>query len=325
MTNQAAWLDEKGSRLRVGDAQEAKAGHNEVVIKNHAIAINPVDWKQQDNGWFIKQYPVILGCDISGEITEVGSGVSKFKAGDRVIGHCTALGTGDNKNGAYQLYSVLPGERVAKIPSSMSFEQAAVLPLAISTAADGLYKSASEGMLGLPYPTADTKPSNKVLVVYGGSSSVGAITIQLATASGARVIALASERNFQFDSDVVDKVVNAVQKLGGDFVGVYDAISLEDQSYHITVPILDKLGKGNLAVTLPPPKQSLKSGKAGNVFAITKTTDPVWNDFVEPALASGKLRAIPPPLVVGSGLEAVQKGCDENKKGVSAKKVVIKL
>lgn len=73
-----------------------------------------------------------------------------------------------------------------------------MLPLGLDTAATGLYDSHDKGFLGLDYPSLNPKPSGKTIVVYGGSSSVGAQTIMLATASGAKVIAVASEHNFDF-------------------------------------------------------------------------------------------------------------------------------
>lgn len=82
--NQAAWLDGAAKELRVASAEMPKAGEDEVVIRNHAVAVNPVDWKIQDHGIFLKQWPNILGCDMAGEVVEVGAGVKNLKKGDRV-------------------------------------------------------------------------------------------------------------------------------------------------------------------------------------------------------------------------------------------------
>ena len=120
-------------------------------------------------------------------------------------------------------------------------------------------------------------------------------------------------------------MVNAVKAAGGDFVGCYDAISLQDQSYKYVLPMLEKLGGGNLAVVLPPPENPPSSVKSAHVFGINKMTHPLWADYVTKALEGGQLKCLPEPLVVGKGLESVQKGLDENKKGVSAKKVVVEL
>lgn len=83
-TNQAAWLDGGGSKLRVGDAPMPQAASGRVIIKNKAVAVNPVDWKIQDYGVFIQKWPNVLGCDAAGEVVEVGEDVKNFKKGDRV-------------------------------------------------------------------------------------------------------------------------------------------------------------------------------------------------------------------------------------------------
>jgi hypothetical protein len=125
-------------------------------------------------------------------------------------------------------------------------------------------------------------------------------------------------------ASVVDDVVSAVKKTGGAFAGVYDAISLED-SYKYCIPIIEKLGGGALATVLPGPQSLPSSVKSGQVFGINENTHVLWKEFITPALEKGVLKCLPEPLVIGKGLESVQKGLDENKKGVSAKKVVIEL
>ena len=55
-----------------------------MLVKVHAAALNPVDWKIQKYGIFIETFPAILGSDVAGEVVELGAGVSSFKVGDRV-------------------------------------------------------------------------------------------------------------------------------------------------------------------------------------------------------------------------------------------------
>lgn len=120
--------------------------------------------------------------------------------------------------------------------------------------------------------------------------------------------------------------MKAVQKVGGAFVGVYDAISEAGKSYDYTLPIAEKL-EGNVACVLPPPGEDQIPGgvKCGGIMGLNDLTHQIWSDYVTKALESGKLKCVPEPLIVGKGLEAVQKGLDTNKAGVSAKKVVIEL
>lgn len=84
-TNTAAWLTaEKQHPFEVKEAPYPELTAEEVIIKNHAVAINPVDWKIQRMGIFSPQYPTILGTDVAGEVVEVGSSVKNVKKGDRV-------------------------------------------------------------------------------------------------------------------------------------------------------------------------------------------------------------------------------------------------
>jgi NADPH:quinone reductase-like Zn-dependent oxidoreductase len=86
-SNKAAWLRKAGTPLEVGDAPMPTAGPTELVIKTAAVAINPLDGHMQHSGVFVQQWPTILGCDIAGEVYEVGPEVQdRFKKGDRIIG-----------------------------------------------------------------------------------------------------------------------------------------------------------------------------------------------------------------------------------------------
>lgn len=201
----------------------------------------------------------------------------------------------------------------------------------------GLYGDRDSGFLGLPLPSHNPEPSGDVVFVWGGSSSVGAMVIQLAVASGAKVVATASRHNHELvkswgasavvdykSPSVVEDVVGAVKELKGNFVGTYDAISTKD-SYAHAVPIAEKLGGGPFAIVGGPPESKPEKLKFGGVFGINDLTHPVWSDFVTKALESGQLKAVPEPSTVGRDLESLQKGVDELRKGVSARKLVVEL
>jgi NADPH:quinone reductase-like Zn-dependent oxidoreductase len=293
MTNQAAWLDGTGQTFRVGPAEMPKIDANEVLIKNYAIAINPIDWKVRDFGWLIETWPTVLGSDAAGVVVEVGSEVHNFKKGDRVIGHGISMISQKPKHGTFQHYVVFEAPKVAKIPDSMSFNDACVLPLAFDTAATGLFKDHEQGYLGLEFPSIPAKSSDKKLIIYGGSSSVGALAIQLAVAAGAYVVAIASKKNFDFcrscgakevfdykNSSVIEDVVQAIKSAKPtDFVGIYDAIS-QEESYKIVVPILEKLGSGNLATVFFGPSALPVGSKTGYVAGINEYVDSIRGKFM---------------------------------------------
>lgn len=198
--NHAAWMNAKHASLKVGSAPYTPSRAGQILVRNHAVAINPVDWVVQRTGNltfpYIK-YPWILGADSAGEIAEVGEGVSRFKVGDRVLCHCAAIAKSHNfdAEGAFQHYSIVMQNMAAPIPAWMSFEQAAVLPLAVSTAACGLYQ---KDHLALAYPSLTPKATGDTVLIWGGSTSVGSNAIQLAVASGYEVVTTASPKNFDY-------------------------------------------------------------------------------------------------------------------------------
>lgn len=228
----AAQLEKPKTKFTVTTFQTSTPGPNEVLIKLSALAINPVDWKVQDTGMFLENYPATLGEDLAGTIISTGSSVNRFKVGDRVLAHSHFLWKKDNKYGGFQEIAVVPDISVVKIPDGMKESDATVLPLAISTAAAGLYQPHSETCLGLDLPSANPKKSGKTLLVWGGSSSVGTAAIQLAVASGVDVVTTCSKRNFEmvqglgakaFDygsPSVVGDLVEELKK--GEFAGAYD-------------------------------------------------------------------------------------------------------
>lgn len=168
--------------------------------------------------------------------------------------------TQDPANAAFQSYPVVTEQLVSELPDGLTFEQGAVLPLAISTACAGLYR---KDYLGLPLPQVENvTATGQTLLVWGGSSSVGATAIQLAVASGLTVISTASSENhdfvkslganavFDYRSDtVVEDIVNALGN--AKLAGVYDAIS-EGASFKAVAAILDGLNATvNVACVLP--------------------------------------------------------------------------
>ncbi|KAM0696580.1 hypothetical protein Q7P36_003828 [Cladosporium allicinum] len=299
MANRAAWLDGVGLKFRVGPADMPQIGPDEILIKNAALAINPIDWKVRDYGWLIQKWPAVLGCDAAGTVVAVGTNVHRFKQGDRIIGHAVSLLSQEPKYGAFQHYVAIEAGKAAKLPDSLSFQAVCVSPLAIDTSATGLFSSKADGYLGLDWPTLSRKESDTKIVVYGASSSVGSLAVQLAAASGAYVIAIASSRNFEYCHSC----------------GANELFDYNDES----------LGTGNLATVLPGPAEVPANSKTNYVEGINDEVHPLWEDFVGQALAQGALKCTPEPHVVGNSLEAIEEGCKLNQKGISARKVVVVL
>jgi NADPH:quinone reductase-like Zn-dependent oxidoreductase len=370
-SNRAAWLTAKSARpLEVKSAPYTRPAANEIVIKNGAIAVNPVEWSKQLVGdmmfsWI--KYPFVLGNDLAGEVVEVGKGVTRFKPGDRVLGHALSMDPTVNKSaeGAFQEYTVVRANMASPIPTSLSYEEACVLPLCLSTAACGLFQ---KDYLALDYPSAspkDRKPKGKTLLVWGGSTSVGSNTIQLAAAAGYDVITTASPKNFEYvkslgASEAFDyhsktvvrdiikalrtkKIVGAVAIGNGSTEAAMEILAKTNGSKFVaqaSFPWPDKVPSTALALVGTMLslvwwnfsifiKSKFKGVKTKFIFGSTLVSNEVsrviYDEFLPDALAQGSFIAAPKPLVVGKGLEHIQEALDLHMKGVSAKKVVVSL
>jgi NADPH:quinone reductase-like Zn-dependent oxidoreductase len=262
--------------------------------------------------------------------------------------HAINLTSGRPQDGAFALYTVIPADKAAILPDQISFTDGVVVPFALEAAVCALSLKApgiampgvATPALSLPYPSLhDVPPSGKTLVIYGGSSSVGSMTTQIATAAGIHVITISGAHNFDFckrcgaarvfdhkDASLAGKVVEAVRENGGEFIGIFDAIATPE-TYANDIAILEQLGGGHLAcVHPPPPTTDLPANvRAGMIFAVNDVVTPVWRDYVTLALQSGKLQCLPTPFVVGKGLEHIQSALEKSKTGVSAMKLVVEL
>ncbi|KAH8898521.1 NADPH quinone reductase [Thozetella sp. PMI_491] len=344
--NRAAWLTAPATPFAVQEAAYPSPLSHEIVIRSAAVAINPVDWKVQYGSTFPITYPHILGEDVAGEVVEVGDAVDSIKVGDRVVAYAQGLGTRDSRNGAFQLYAAVPQVLTSKIPDSLSYTDGVVLPLGIATAAAGLFQ---KGYLELPLPgsgaangTDAPLTAKKVVLVWGGSSSVGTSAIQLAIAAGIRVATTASPRNHDYVKDlgaewafdyrsstVVDDIVAALKGL--ELVGVYDAIG-DDPTLNAAVAVVNGLADSvsTKVVTVNGFRNEIKDGVkilGFSAAAIGKNEvgPAIFQDFLPSAIQDGLIKPKPTAWVVAEDLEGVQGAVDESRSGVSAQKIVVKL
>jgi NADPH:quinone reductase-like Zn-dependent oxidoreductase len=333
----------KQSPVNVVDAAPyTSPSANELVIKTKAIALNPADVVVQKRGILVKDYPAILGCDVAGEVVEVHPSLADvYNIGDRVIGATACL---DRKDGKYcysgfQEYVVLKLPSIAKFPTEVAYEDAAVLPLGINTAASCLLMDTT---LGLHAPSIDgTKASQgKTLLVWGASSSVGSCGVQMATLAGYEVVGVASKRNHemvkglgasvcfdQSDPTVVDDIVAYLN--GKEVVGAYGAIS-SDSTLNAMCEILDRSsGRKLVASVMPGAEEKATRGvkivtNFATGMASSEVGKAIWQ-WLSKAMEENWIKYMPQPEVVGKGLEYVQQSVDLLAKGVSAKKLVVSI
>jgi len=154
-------------QLRYEDAPDVQPQAGQVQIRVRAAGINPADLVRLSGRLQPLTLPYIPGTDVCGEVEAVGNGVSHVKKGDRVFGR--ALG------GGYAEKTCLAASEAIPLPSNLSFEEGAAIPIPFYTAYHALH-----GKAGLK--TGDTA------LISAGGGGVGVAAIQIAKIAGARVI-----------------------------------------------------------------------------------------------------------------------------------------
>lgn len=307
------------------------------MVKNHAVATNPVDWKMQKFGYWVEKYPAILGSDVSGVVDAVGSDVKHFQKGDRVTGFADGLLSKDPQNGAFQQYSVVKDCALAKIPDSMSFEEGSILPMSVATSAVGIFLS-----MEIPRPPAKQQGG---FLVWGASSSVGTTAVQIAASLGYTVFGVCSPRHsamvkrlgahetFDYNSSsVVKELTRSLKSSNQQTVVAYDAIS-EHGSAPKCAEILEAFGGGKLCLTLPYPEDARKPAGvdifqtiAAKICIDKEFGHWLFNDWLAKSLVEDKT-FVPSPAIekVDGGIQSIQTALDLHAKGLSGKKLVISV
>lgn len=218
------------------DAPDPKPGAGELLVKQTATSINPIDWKVLSGA--MKQFmpvtfPVILGWDIAGVVKEVGAGVSDFNVGDRVI----AVGPA-----TFAEFAIAPAAHFAVIPKALDLGDAAALPLVTTT---GIQLIEEQVM---------PKSGEKVLVT-GALGGVGRSAVYAAKLAGATVTAGVRKKEFDKAAEL-----NANHLLALDDAREYDKHAAFDAiadtvGPDVTTKLMPMLKAGGrlVAVTEVPP------------------------------------------------------------------------
>lgn len=248
--------------LQLQDVPEPKIQNDtELLVRLHAAGVNPIDTKLRQRGTFYPdEMPAILGCDGSGVVEAVGSGVQNFQVGDEV--YFCAGGLGKSGTGNYAELTVVDERSVALKPKSLSFAEAAAAPLVLITAWEALY---DRGRL---------EAGQKVLI-HAGAGGVGHVAIQLAKLKGAQVCTTVSSqekarlvRQLGADhpivykqTDVVKAVMDWTQGEGVDLA--FDTVG--GKTFYDTVPAVRVYG--DLVTILEPDSNqgNLKAARSRNL------------------------------------------------------------
>ncbi|CAM6088706.1 unnamed protein product [Calypogeia fissa] len=222
---QTAWIyNEYGSNevLSMAEVIVPKVAPDQVLVKVHASALNPVDFKRRMGKFHHSdsELPTVPGYDMAGVVVDVGSEVTKFKVGDRVYGDVSEHALSPRQYGSLAQYTAVEEKLIAFIPRRLNFVEAASLPLAVETAFESFeHVSLKEG---------------ETVLVLGGAGGVGSLAVQLAkhVFKASLVAATTSTPNVDF-----------VKGLGADVVIDYKNEALTDHPNRYDV-VLDTVGKG---------------------------------------------------------------------------------
>ena len=174
-----AWLVETpGGEFRKIEVDRAPLGSDQVLVRIAASGVNPLDTKiRAAKAAHARQpLPAVLGLDMAGVVAEVGAEVAGFKTGDEVYGMVGGVG---GHQGTLAEFVVADADLVAHKPKNLSMREAAVLPLSVITAWEGLVDRAKVG-------------AGQKVLIHAGAGGVGHVAVQLARAFGAEVFATVS-------------------------------------------------------------------------------------------------------------------------------------
>ncbi len=158
--------------LRLEEVPTPQPGPGEVLVRMHAIGVNPVETYIRAGKYArLPALPYTPGNDGAGVVEQIGDSVTRFKPGDRVY-------TAGSISGTYAEFALCKTEQVHQLPANASFAQGAAMGTPYATAYRGLFQR------------ADAKPGETVLV-HGASGGVGTAAVQLARARGLRVFGTA--------------------------------------------------------------------------------------------------------------------------------------
>jgi len=209
--------------LHLEEVQRPEPGEGDVLVRVHAASVNARDWHLMRGDPYIARLSADLGwrapkvrtpgTDFAGRVEAVGAAVTRFRPGDEVFGEVP---------GAFAEYACAPGRWLAPKPANLTFEQAAAVPLAATTALIGLRDVARVH-------------SGQRLLINGASGGVGTFAVQLAKSYGAEVTAVCRTRN-----------VDLVRSLGAEHVVDYTRDDFTRAGHRYDV-VLDLVGNRSLA------------------------------------------------------------------------------
>jgi len=282
---------------------------DELLIRVCAAGVNPVDWKTRSGSvpWKgqVDPFPLVLGWDVSGVVSEVGRNVTGFAAGDAVYGMIHF----PEPAGTYAEYATAPQAHVLPKPDSVNFLEAAALPLVSLTAWQALFE-------------AGELDRGQTVLIHGAAGGVGHVALPLAKARGANVIGTARGRDCDYLHDQgIDTFIDFETTRFEDVVSDVDVVldTLGGEVQRRSWPVLRK--GGNL-VSLRTASDTEENARAHGVRAkriLVRPEAAHWLQINE-LVAAGQLR---PTLAAVFPLHEARKAQEQLERGPTRGKLVL--
>jgi NADPH:quinone reductase-like Zn-dependent oxidoreductase len=245
--------------IEIKEIDKPSPAQGQVLIEVHASCINPVDWKVREGNMaqmIQLKFPVTLGLDVAGVITEVSKGVTNVKVGDKVYGQAGAWAGG---SGAYAEYATTPAGMIAKMPKNLSFTEAASIVLVGVSAVQALIENMK------------LKSKQKILI-HGGAGGIGTVAIQLAKHIGANVTTTATGDGIKYVKQLgADEVIDYKTQAFDGKASVYDAVydTIGGETYTKSFKVLKK-GGIMVSMLMPPDAKLMQQYGVTAIFQMTQ-------------------------------------------------------
>jgi NADPH:quinone reductase-like Zn-dependent oxidoreductase len=282
---------------------------HEVVVKVHAASINPIDWQIRDGRvkMFIRpKFPAVLGCDLAGEVVQVGKATKRLKVGDQVFAMMP------HDYGAQAELVALPEELVVQKPANLTMVEAGSVGATAITAVQAMRDIAKLG-------------PGKAVLINGASGGVGIFAVQVAKALGAHVTAVCGAASASLvkglgADTVIDYKTTDFTRGTEKFDVIFDCIG--NQSQRACKRVMR--GKWVHITTMPTGATFLRSFLnpflRGRVVPMIARSTPDRIEYIRALLDSGRMKTVIDKVLPAASIVEAQ---DYSKTGRAKGKIVL--
>ncbi len=308
----AAQINDYGdaSTVQIVEIEQPKPTEKQVLVEVRASSINPFDTTIRSG--YMKDmiplsFPVTLGGDIAGVVTELGEQVDSIAIGDKVYGQANVVA---GNSGAFAEFAATKAGQLARMPRNLDFQQAAAMPLVGVSALQALSQH------------INLQASQKIFI-HGGAGGIGTVAIQISKNIGAYVATTATAEGIDYvkqlgADEVVDyKSADFAESLK-EFDAVFDTVGGDDFNKSFQI-----LKKGGVAVSMIATADEARAAELG-ITAITQGTQ-VTSTILNELTTLIEADVVTPHVDKVFPLEEIQQAFEARENGTIRGKVVLSI